>query len=335
MRTRDSLCSCCTLLLQILLLVIVACSSHVSAKDGDKAEVSFVNYGDTPVKIYWYDGPNDEYVEIETVDPFEMTRIDSFLGHLFAYGPRKLEYSVTQEASVHKIGNENDDRVEQNWFVLCGTTQGDLHITVKPHWSPLGAARFLELVTKQYFDGCALNRVVPHFLTQFGISGDYQMRTDYRSRTIPDDPFVNVPPFRPGYMAYAGSGPNSRSTEMFIVMPHTPPHQLKAFGKNPWETPFGYVNPEDIHMVVSKWYGDYGDMPPWGNGPDPQRVYQKDGYDYLQSEFPKMDYIQMCQIVQEEDPNWKKRSNLKVPLQINRTLLGMMKQQGEGEGEEL
>ena len=48
-----------------------------------------------------------------------------------------------------------------------------LDIMIKPYWSPMGATRFLELVRKGYFDGVALNRVVPKFLTQFAEFGTF------------------------------------------------------------------------------------------------------------------------------------------------------------------
>ena len=178
-----------------------------------------------------------------------------------------------------------------------------MHITVKPDWSPLGAARFLQLITLDYFTGCALNRVVKKFLTQFGISADYDLRTKFRNMEIPDDtPTKPRIKFQPGYMSYAGSGPNSRTTEMFIVMPDTAQHQLNAFGsENPWETPFGFVDPDDVRNVVGQWHA-YGDMPPWGKGPDPHKIYAKDGYDeYLRNEFPDMDYIESCSIIGNND----------------------------------
>mmetsp|Transcript_32350 Transcript_32350/g.47842 ORF Transcript_32350/g.47842 Transcript_32350/m.47842 type:complete len:114 (-) Transcript_32350:17-358(-) len=98
-------------------------------------------------------------------------------------------------------------------------------------------------------------------------------------------------------MAFAGSGPNSRTTELFIVMPETPAGQLSYFGTNPWETPFAHiVDDDDLEQVVGKWYA-YGDMPPWGEGPDPQKIYPPNGYDeYLKTEFPDMDYIESCRI---------------------------------------
>jgi len=50
-----------------------------------------------------------------------------------------------------------------------GDPRGDeVRIDVFPEWSPRGAGRFLELVAARFFDGAAMTRVVPRFLTQFG-----------------------------------------------------------------------------------------------------------------------------------------------------------------------
>jgi cyclophilin family peptidyl-prolyl cis-trans isomerase len=214
------------------------------------------------------------------------------IGHVFAYEKEgsMLRYTVEQETDVHVVLGPSE-----TVSVVCSTTTGAFRATVHPKWSPRGAARFLKLVTEKYFDGCALNRVVKRFLTQFGIGADYAQRTDYRTLPILDDEPQGIA-FQPGYMAYAGSGKNSRSNEMFIVMPGTSQHQLEAFGNNPWETPFGYVEEEDVKAVVDEWYA-YGDMPPWGSGPDPGHIYQKDGYEYLEREFPEMSYIHECHIV--------------------------------------
>jgi peptidyl-prolyl cis-trans isomerase A (cyclophilin A) len=281
-----------TMLPHLTLLFLVITSCLVPSTTADEVRVSFVNYASEPITLYW-EGPDGDRVDVGALQPYEIARHATFAGHKFSYdlphGDR-VNYLV-QGNDVHPMQLPSSPI-----NVLCSTTQGDLHITVQPQWSPLGAARFLELVSIEYFDGCALNRVVKGFLTQFGISADYQLRTDYRQKTIPDD----IPPrgisFQPGYMAYAGSGPDSRTTEMFIVMPDTPPHQLRAFGQNPWETPFAYVDAKDVQDVVAQWYA-YGDMPPWGKGPDPQLIYQKDGYEYLKQNFPQMDYMDTCRIV--------------------------------------
>ena len=291
-------------MMKLLALILLATLAATAVAD-DSVKVTFVNFSDDPLPLFWHNG--QDYQQVGTIQPYATMSQNTFAGHKFAYGQDKMEYVVVEDqgnkgkAVVPILDHEDyDDDVvdsEASIDVLCSTTKGDLHITVKPTWSPLGAARFLELVEEDYLEGCALNRVVPKFLTQLGIGADFDQRTRYGNSNIPDDVAIGIP-FEPGTMAYAGSGPNSRSSEFFIVMPETPESQLEYFGTNPWETPFGYVDPEDVKNVVGAWHS-YGDMPPWGQGPDPQKIYPKDGYEYLKREFPDLDYIESCDIVGE------------------------------------
>jgi len=138
---------------------------------------------------------------------------------------------------------------------------------------------------------------VPNFLIQFGIGKDFKHRRDVSETAIWDD-YDNEIKFEPGFISYAGSGPDSRTAELFIVMPDTPQAQLESFGQNDWETPFGFV--EGDLSVLSKIYSGYGDMPPWGKGPDSQLIYAENGYtDYLPKNFPKLDSISSCYVVDE------------------------------------
>ena len=175
--------------------------------------------------------------------------------------------------------------------------------------------------------------MVPNFLTQFGLSADTLKRRSWREKPIPDDPKRDEKKFIPGMLSYAGSGPNSRYGEVFIVMPDTaqqqvrydieimrtntnsiysnfqqltsflfhplrsPTTQLDHFGTNPWETPFGIVQGHLSDTPIPRWKA-YGDMPPWGSGPDVQRIHSTDGYEYLSQEFPELDYIERC-VVEE------------------------------------
>lgn len=242
------------------------------------------------------EGEDDEYEDSKIADRQPQIHI---LGDMDLSDEKlRAEYNKLVAQEMLKPKSETK-------LVVCGTTEGEIHIKVKPFWSPRGAARFLELVSKQnrYYDGCALNRVVPKFLTQFGIGAKFEQRSSYRENIILDDiPSDPKIPFEPGYMSYAGSGEDSRSTEVFIVMPDTPQSQLDYFGENAWETPFGYVEPKDL-SVVAKWHDSYGDMAPWGNGPDPQKIYEEDGYDYLRKDFPDMSYIRGCVIIADDDMN--------------------------------
>ncbi len=249
-------------------------------------KIVFLNFSDEPIDVFWVD-PKDGSRTIFAVAPYESHAQETFSEHRFVYEWKGADTFVhirsesevvfdlkeieagnkadTTEISpqVHILGGMDQPETKK---VVCGTTKGDIHINVKPFWAPEGAARFLYLASEgiRYFNGCALNRVVPEFLTQFGIAADYGQRLWSReeAQEILDDPQLDPPiHFRPGTMSYAGRGKNSRSTEMFIVMPNTSLEQLNYFGQeNSWETPFAYVEPADL-AVVGSWHA-YGDMPP-------------------------------------------------------------------------
>jgi len=288
------------------LLLVSLLSMAISAQP---VSISVINFSPgAPIKLYWYNAKTEEEMLVDTIEPYQEAQQDTHVDHTFVYylqGEREV-LTISADTQVYVIGVDSADHDDDSSIpVECSTTEGNLRITVKPQWSPRGAARFLDLVSINFFKGCALNRVVKKFLTQFGISQNYDFRTNYRSATIQDDVPISNLAFQPGFMAYAGSGPNSRTTEMFVVMPGTTEHQLQHFGDNPWETPFGYVHPGDVTAVVAEWYS-YGDMPPWGKGPNPQLIYKEDGYDeYLANDFPEMSYIHDCKIldvdVEEEE----------------------------------
>lgn len=153
---------------------------------------------------------------------------------------------------------------------------------------------------------------MPNFLTQFGISPDYTLRTEALSTTIEDDPVpeTGAIKFRPGMMSFAGAGPNTRSAEVFIVMPGTPEGQLDLFGTNPWETPFGVI--DNIEETPVPNFYSYGDFFPPGKGPHPQDIYPEGGYEYLAENFPLLDYIDYCIVVGD-------RSSIASPASTHRS----------------
>ncbi|KAL3775592.1 hypothetical protein ACHAW5_003495 [Stephanodiscus triporus] len=174
-----------------------------------------------------------------------------------------------------------------------------LDILVKPYWAHRGASHFLDLVREGYYDGVVFHRMVPNLLTQFGIARDYNARTKARKNTIRDDRALGIK-FEPGYLSFAGNGVNSRTTEVFVVNPGVSEADLKEFGKNSWERPFGFIVGDVNNSAISNVYSGYGDMFPFGNGPDSNKIYDVDGYTtYIPQEFPKLDYIDRCYIVDE------------------------------------
>lgn len=293
-------------------LIITILSALLTFSVADELSLTFRNEIEEPITVYWEDrSPDGKRIPQGEVAPGGgELRINAFAEHIFSYdhgGERHFIVATEeQDAFIVLLGVHKDVPV-----VCTATTDGgqetgqEFRIIVKPYWSPRGAAHFLDLVRLGYYNGAALNRVVPKFLTQFGISADFNMRTELRTRQIKDDPKPSNPdvPFQPGMMSYAGSGPNSRTTEIFFVMPGAPQSQLEYFGVNSWETPFAIVEGRVEDSPVATWFA-YGDMPPNGEGPDPHKIYESDGYEYLARDFPKMDYMENCvierTIVQEE-----------------------------------
>lgn len=93
------------------------------------------------------------------------------------------------------------------------------------------------------------------------------------------------------YISYAGGGPNTRSTQLFIAY-----EDLEFLGKSPWEVPFGEVT--SGKDVVDSWYKGYGDMPPWGKGPDQGKLHNR-GNAYIRAEFPLIDFIISCAVIDD------------------------------------
>ncbi|KAJ1455920.1 hypothetical protein M885DRAFT_483123 [Pelagophyceae sp. CCMP2097] len=259
----------------------------------DAVVVTFHNELDYPVTISWVVEGGD-FRLAGKAQPHDAVALSTVPGHAFSYavdGARRSYIATDKEDQFQIIARTT---IKVKCTVRGQKDSFDVHVV--PNWSPRGAYRFLELVRHGYFDGMAITRVVPKFLAQFGISRAYEQRTVWRGRTIPDDEDPGVP-FKVGMLAFAGSGPHSRTTEVFVVMPDTPAEQLAHFGTNPWETPFGHVTRKTVEAVLPKFTNQYGDMPPWGKGPNPHRIYEFDGYEHLHHTFPELSYFETCNIM--------------------------------------
>jgi cyclophilin family peptidyl-prolyl cis-trans isomerase len=148
-------------------------------------------------------------------------------------------------------------------------------ITVKPKWSPQGAAQFLSLVASGFYENIAIFRVLPGFVAQFGINGNPKIQKAYGS-SIPDDPPAHVSNAL-GTLSFAAHGPNTRSTQVFFnTMDNA---RLDAMNFQP----FAVVEKKGLPIITS-FFGGYGETVNQG------RIFQE-GNSYLKMNFPKLDYI--------------------------------------------
>lgn len=165
---------------------------------------------------------------------------------------------------------------------------GVVKIKLQPEWAPRGVKRFEELTEQRFFDQCRIFRVLPGFVSQFGINGDPNVQSKWRSNSIPDDP-VKVSNSR-GTVVFATAGPNTRTSQIFF----NTRDQGNGFLDKQGFSPFGQVI--EGMDVVDKFYAGYGEGAPSGKGPN-QGLIQAKGNSYLESSFPKLSYIKSAKFI--------------------------------------
>lgn len=161
------------------------------------------------------------------------------------------------------------------------TTAGDFVVEVHRDWSPLGAQRFYELVQDRFYDGCRFFRVVPGFVVQFGINGTPEKHRKW-NRRISDDKVVESN--RRGTLCFATSGPDSRTTQLFVN--YSDNASLDGMGFSVFgEVIEGFHNVEGINP-------QYGEQPQ-------QNLIEQQGNAYLEQAFPELDYVKRAVIIGE------------------------------------
>jgi cyclophilin family peptidyl-prolyl cis-trans isomerase len=185
-------------------------------------------------------------------------------------------------------GNNDNDNVQ------CTSTKGSFTIEMHPEWAPIGSTRFIDLIRDGAFDGTVIYRVVKQGneteAVQFGVIQDEALRQKWESApNLVDDPQIfSDPNFSRGMISFAGFGPNSRTTHVFITFMTG---NANGNPSAPWETPFGIINEEGL-IPISK-FGGTGDLAELGgNAPDMSK-----GYDALKESHPDIDYLIKCILV--------------------------------------
>jgi len=172
--------------------------------------------------------------------------------------------------------------------VRIESTAGDFVIEAHREWAPLGAARFHDLVESKYFDDSRFFRVVEGRWAQFGIAGDPKTALEWRNRTFPDDPLRQSN--TPGYVAFAMTGPDARTTQIYINLGDNSGRQdPQGFA------PFGKVT--EGMEAVKKLYSGYGENSGGGMRAGKQDKLFEEGNPYLDREFPKLDKLIRARIL--------------------------------------
>ena len=177
--------------------------------------------------------------------------------------------------------DENDSAANGSFTVKFETTAGDFVVLVHRDWAPRGAQRFYELVNSGFYNECRFFRVVSGFMVQFGINGNPSTQQGWE-RSLKDDPAKKSN--QRGYITFATSGRDSRTTQVFINFVDNKFLDSQGF------SPFGEVI-EGMDSV-DKINAEYGESPDQGQ-------INSSGNTYLNAQFPKLDYIKKATIIKE------------------------------------
>jgi len=160
------------------------------------------------------------------------------------------------------------------------TTSGPFVIEIHREWAPKGADRFYNLVLNGFFDNTTFFRVVPNFVVQFGLNGDPKINAAWKNANIRDDKVLQTN--KRGRITFATSGPNSRTTQLFINL------NDNAFLDSMDFAPFGEI--VNGMQNVDRIFAGYGEKPR-------QDLIQSQGDAYLEKSFPNITRITQATIL--------------------------------------
>ncbi|NLV43143.1 MAG: peptidylprolyl isomerase [Candidatus Hydrogenedentes bacterium] len=160
-------------------------------------------------------------------------------------------------------------------------SNGDFVVECHKDWAPLGVQRFYELVKSGYYDNSAFFRVVPGFVVQFGLAGDPVMTAAWRNKRLQDDPVKESN--LPGTLTFATSGPNTRTTQLFINTGNNA--RLDGMGFAPFAK---VVEGMDVVKTINAEYGERPD----------QGLITAEGNAYVSRNFPNITLINKASFLQ-------------------------------------
>ena len=162
-----------------------------------------------------------------------------------------------------------------SFAIVFETSKGEVEVRVRRDWSPLGADRLHYLATHGFFDGARFFRVVPGFIVQFGLSGRPDVDRAFKRRMIADDPVTQSN--RRGTLVFATSGPDTRTTQLFINLADNASLDRRGF------SPMGeVVRGMDVVDDINSEYEERSNI---------QGRIEREGNAFFRARFPALDSI--------------------------------------------
>lgn len=203
-------------------------------------------------------------------------------------------FGCRQEASDPK------NPAPDSFRVAFETSKGRFDVMARKSWAPIGVDHFYTILQNKYYDDARFFRVVKGFVAQFGMSGQPKMTEEWQRRCIADEPVQHSN--TRGTLSFARGGPNTRSVQLFVNLTDNPIlDSLSGFGFPPIGEVVSGMD------VVDSLYSGYGDAAPrsgpqYGReGPDQDSIAAR-GNAYLNTGWPKLDFIKTARVVEQWPP---------------------------------
>lgn len=126
-------------------------------------------------------------------------------------GGRIIEFTV---ANLN-TNAQNCTHIPNTQILQCipshNNATNKFRIQLYPEWAPVGVQRFEYLTISNFWNGVRIFRIVPNFISQFGLSPDPAIQRRWSDMgSIEDDPSGVVSNMR-GMVSFATSGPDTRT----------------------------------------------------------------------------------------------------------------------------
>ena len=160
---------------------------------------------------------------------------------------------------------------------------GQIVMNITKALAPIGVQRLWDLVDIKFFDDSAFFRVVPKFVTQFGINGNPAVEKNWMNNFIKDDP-VKTSNVKGTLVFAAEPSQNTRTTELFINFANN------SFLDGQGFAPLGTVTKGmDVATAIFN-------PTPGNQGGIDQDSYMTKGNAWLKAHYPKANFIKTARI---------------------------------------
>ena len=124
--------------------------------------------------------------------------------------------SYAQKTIQKTTSTQKDLKAPESFQTLFKTNKGNFIIQSYRSWAPLATDRFYTLVKKGFYTNIYIFRVEKDYVVQFGISDNPKESSYWDKARLKDEPVKQK--HTKGMVAFARSGKNSRTTQIFVDM---------------------------------------------------------------------------------------------------------------------